>query len=284
MKTVSGSAFARERSVCPALLMTIAGPHMGICAAVQGRGPCVDPVVPLLPLLVLKHDRRMMVAVTRALKATKICLRDLKVYYNNLSDSDPSREDINQLIFPYPRIFHFRGNDVPFVYDRQLGDKLLFEAHVNQAVSDLPVGQEIYVKYTDSYCCEAHEQCYALDQSAPCLYAHSVLANGWHMVVMEKLAGVDFRPQEEPQSVKEKLQRVVQHLHTKGLVHGDLRANNIRVVGDRVCLVDFDWAGRAGEQRYPGFMNHADVEWPAGASDGEFLQFEHDNAWLQRLV
>jgi hypothetical protein len=60
MRIVEEAHFARARTVCPALLLTIAGPHVGIAAAAPARGPCVDPVFPLLPLLVLKQDKRMM--------------------------------------------------------------------------------------------------------------------------------------------------------------------------------------------------------------------------------
>jgi hypothetical protein len=60
MLIVEEAHFARARTVCPALLLTIAGPHMGIAAAVHARGACVDPVLSLLPLLVLKQDKRMM--------------------------------------------------------------------------------------------------------------------------------------------------------------------------------------------------------------------------------
>eukprot|EP00981_Chlorochromonas_danica_P015552 scaffold13179_cov288-Ochromonas_danica.AAC.1 len=83
--------------------------------------------------------------------------------------------------------------------------------------------------------------------------------------------------------MKERLREVVCNLHEQGLVHGDLRANNIRVAGDRVCLLDFDWSGRAGEQRYPNFMNHTEIVWPDGASDGELLQPAHDDEWLMKL-
>lgn len=70
------------------------------------------------------------------------------------------------------------------------------------------------------------------------------------------------------------------------LLHGDPRANNVLIVGDgdRVCLLDFDWAGPVGQQRYPAFMNHTQIDWPEGASDDELIQMEHDNAWLARLL
>jgi hypothetical protein len=103
------------------------------------------------------------------------------------------------------------------------------------------------------------------------------------MLVMEAVKGdIEFNSS-LPIQAKERLQDLVNRLHFQNLVHGDLRANNIRVVGDRVCIIDFDWSGKAGIQRYPDFMNHQEIVWPDGARDGEFLYPEHDIEWLKRL-
>ena len=56
-----------------------------------------------------------------------------------------------------------------------------------------------------------------------------------------------------------------------------------------VCFVDFDWAGLSGVVRYPPFMNHAGVNWPAGALDGQPILPQHDvellsNTMQQRLL
>jgi serine/threonine protein kinase len=173
---------------------------------------------------------------------------------------------------------------VSFAYDRQIAGKLVFVAHVTSAAGGLQAGQEIIVKYAETYSADAHQRCYDHEQSAPHLYAHSLLPNGWNMVVMERVAGGYFKGRREKATLQQRLRSAVAHLHAGGLVHGDLRANNVLVVGDRVCLLDFDWSGPAGVQRYPGFMNHGQIDWPAGASDGEPLQVEHDNVWLVRLM
>jgi hypothetical protein len=44
----------------------------------------------------------------------------------------------------------------------------------------------------------------------------------------------------------------------------------------RVCLLDFDGAGRAGVARYPAFMNRVDLRWPAGAREGGLIDASHD--------
>ena len=51
----------------------------------------------------------------------------------------------------------------------------------------------------------------------------------------------------------------------------------------QAMLVDFDWTGVAGKDCYPLFMNHENIDWPAGAEDGKVLQKNHDEVWLERL-
>jgi RIO-like serine/threonine protein kinase len=102
------------------------------------------------------------------------------------------------------------------------------------------------------------------------------------MLVMEAVEGEDFSIGLHAR-VSNRLQEVVCNLHRHGFVHGDLRANNICVAGERVCIIDFDWSGPAGEQRYPNFMNHLDITWPDGANDGELVLPAHDMEWLRRL-
>jgi hypothetical protein len=105
------------------------------------------------------------------------------------------------------------------------------------------------------------------------------------MLVMERLVGAEFKPHLESDTVQNKLIQVVNRLNQAGLVHGDLRGNNIRVIDERVCLLDFDWSGLAGTQRYPGFMNHTGgIDWAEGVSDGLPLQTAHDQHMLARLV
>lgn len=46
-------------------------------------------------------------------------------------------------------------------------------------------------------------------------------------------------------------------------------------------MIDFDWSGPPS-QAYPLFMNHAEINWPAGVGDGKLLAFEHDDEWINR--
>jgi serine/threonine protein kinase len=74
-------------------------------------------------------------------------------------------------------------------------------------------------------------------------------------------------------------------LHSRGIVHGDVRAFNI-VFGPQSRLIDFDLAGTAGTKRYPSGYNSntlVDSQRHQDAKAGELLQKEHDRfslAWI----
>ena len=53
------------------------------------------------------------------------------------------------------------------------------------------------------------------------------------------------------------------HYGTDVHVHGDLRVQNILVVDDSISILDFDWAGKEGEVRYPQELNTSDPHYLA---------------------
>src|SRR5688572_17282077 len=58
-----------------------------------------------------------------------------------------------------------------------------------------------------------------------------------------------------PGTVLGDVEKAVALLHANGWVFGDLRDANVVVSGGRGFLVDFDWAGKEGEDRYPAALN-----------------------------
>ena len=66
--------------------------------------------------------------------------------------------------------------------------------------------------------------------------------------------------------------------------HGDMRLPNVAVLFENnqwhVRFLDFDWAGVAGEDMYPPFMNPK-IGWPAGAQPSAVMLASHDVALLQ---
>ncbi len=49
-----------------------------------------------------------------------------------------------------------------------------------------------------------------------------------------------------------------------------------------VRFIDFDWAGRAGDVRYPSFMTHRDVLWPDNVREFAHVIQTHDSNLLKR--
>ena len=84
------------------------------------------------------------------------------------------------------------------------------------------------------------------------------------------------------------LQKIIAALDEKKYVHGDLRSNNIMIRTDvmdksvELKVVDFDWAGKAGQVYYPAERNE-EFQWPGEA--GGPIEQDHDskmvNSWMK---
>ena len=301
---------AANLTVMPLLLLSLVGPNLSFSFLATGETVVMDPATPFLSCLFLPFDTPQMTQTAKAFRAMKDCVKNLQQMYCTLQQqklpttsasaaaegsSSSASPRTDQLQFPYRRHFSFHGSRVEFDYDKRYADKLVFEAHTTTAPSSgvttiPPLNTGLIVKFTRTYCIEAHTICHSFHRAAPQLYAMEELAGGWFIVVMELLRGFDiYFPLDRP--LHDELEAVIANLHAHGYVHGDLRVCNILVglwedsahLADRrrrICLIDFDWTGKEGSTRYPGFMNHQDVEWPDGASDNLPLQKAHDVHFL----
>lgn len=80
----------------------------------------------------------------------------------------------------------------------------------------------------------------------------------------------------------------LQHLHSKNIVHGDIRLRNIIFNHEDVTkssLIDFDYSGRVGEDRYPSTL----CEVPDGIRttkmmNGDFMDFKCDNICMSHCM
>jgi len=114
------------------------------------------------------------------------------------------------------------------------------------------------------------------------------------MVVMEYVEGKTLRAwagRKLPQDVIDAVKAGVDALHAEDFVHGDLHGPKIMIAdappegaaeGDRVRFVDFDWAGKAGEFRYPVHLGSYICK-TAGVSDHVHIEMEHDRKMLAML-
>jgi hypothetical protein len=269
-------------SCCPSLLLSIMGPTIFICTAAFTETFTMDPAFQS-SLLFLPSDKEMMVTVATALKAVKLCIPELKEYYRGQGDYREGK----YFHFPFYRSITLTDAShctINYLEAIVSGNKPLYSATM---VTD-GVDHAVIVKFTRSYCIEAHLRLAERNQ-APFLYGWHHCCGGWIMLVMDDLrekTNLCTRPLGGDDKHADSLRACVNTLHEGGWVHGDLRSGNVLLSNstDDVFLIDFDWCGLENEQRYPPFMNHSEIEWPNGASDGLVLKKEHDIHFLNQMI
>ncbi|CAG7849900.1 SubName: Full=Uncharacterized protein {ECO:0000313/EMBL:CCA77651.1} [Serendipita indica DSM 11827] len=270
----------------PCFLVYYIGTNIGFAGAVVGMKPQFEPLTSNLSFEANHHDRRRLEPLVRALCALQQGVKLLQDVYLPNENSLPPRG----FMYPY-RDFYTDGQcKVTFEYSRRLNPaKLLFQCVRKE--DQMP----LCVKFTLKYTKEAHQVC--SDQGvAPKLYSVERLPGGWWMVVMEYLSEEEYTMRSSVDvdvvKFKEAIKGVVGFLHRSGFVHGDIRACNIMIrrewddgIGMRnVKLVDFDWAGKDGEARYPANVNYEQIVRPKDARDGLPITKEHDLEMIETAV
>jgi hypothetical protein len=137
---------------------------------------------------------------------------------------------------------------------------------------------------------------YADPDGAPKAYAMEYLQHPDWITLFDylKVPGISSKSMS---FIKSSIDVVLNVLEKDGSVHGDLRSNNIMVkvsannqlipVDNRAVInvIDFDWAGKAGEVFYPVMRNESihGIIWPGEA--GGAIELDHDstlvNSWLK---
>jgi RIO-like serine/threonine protein kinase len=75
--------------------------------------------------------------------------------------------------------------------------------------------------------------------------------------------------------VLKKVFEAVKVMHSAGYVLGDVRPPNVMIgKEDQVMLIDFDWAGKEGDVRYPAYMSEG--IWTDGIEWMEKINKTHD--------
>lgn len=195
-----------------------------------------------------------------------------------------------------------------FTYVSSIGSRRVF-----RVVED---GTPLCVKFSKRYSSEAHKA--ACDAGiAPALRAVNAVCD-WIMIVMDditaeysntmwdikyrgKKAGTGKRkakPQEEHaaqprvkpavslEEVQKQVEAILKVLHAKGWAHGDVRDCNMLMRNEDVSaekadfqIVDWDWAGRLSEVKYPRAINREDVIRPPNALASKAITAE-DDMWM----
>ncbi|KAI8975930.1 hypothetical protein BD414DRAFT_423507 [Trametes punicea] len=154
---------------------------------------------------------------------------------------------------------------------------------------------EVVVKFTDRYHADAHKLL-AAEHLAPALHACVPVCGDLFMAVMDRVEGemawaVLARGEQLPYRIYEDVRRAITLLHSHNLVFGDLRTPNIMVVpggsgpddGPRGMLVDLDWVGAHGGDRYPASLDESLPDWTIGIQRHGIMDKAHDTAMLVRF-
>ncbi|THV04062.1 hypothetical protein K435DRAFT_714825 [Dendrothele bispora CBS 962.96] len=304
------SAAFRTRSNAPSVSLGLAGSELIVSSMISTDAVYVEELYCEDLHGGFDIDERV-IRVARVLQAVKNAFDGLNTFYAKLIEDDSSLPDGSHLL---PRPVHANAPHLDLV--DSLGLRFLYKLgsrkggqvgtnantermrNMQHAVyvalgdgTHIP-SEEVIVKFTLKYNVEAH-QTLAKANLAPKLYHHCPVLGGYVMIVMEKVVGKmawdwkNFDQRKMPRSIYADVHRAVDILHDKGIVFGDLRLPNILVrdISQRAVLVDFDWAAKEGEGRYPPTIDPDSLShgWASGVERYGLMKKEHDLHMLEML-
>jgi len=269
----------------PSFLVSIVGPLIAVYGVVAyGQRIHCDPLTPYFHLLPVIDDNYSWRALGRSLRALKLSLPKLHQYYSDLvaREVDVIPGNIPDHPYPYLTRVHVgkEGDWIEFTYVKPLGRRVFL-------CTVTTTGRRIVLKYIQSVqdidTLTRGQRELATIGSAPELIAVTQIPPDWTVTVSEFIDGAsyyDSTPERDSNLVA-----ALNGLHSLGIVHGDIRKNNVLVVpnSSRVIIVDFDFTGLHNVGRYPDRLNQ-DIRWPPGVRDGAFLRIEHDNDFAMRMM
>ncbi|KAF8129803.1 hypothetical protein EV363DRAFT_1417512 [Boletus edulis] len=171
--------------------------------------------------------------------------------------------------------------------DLQIIDTIQKSLYRNVYAASSSSSGDLVIKLTYSYSHDLHAFCTDLDH-APELLAFERLPGGVFAIAMERLKGktldsISSISAELRDKWTRDLRAIVEKIHKKGYVHGDLRPPNIFCVDDRIMLLDFDWGGKVGEARYPHARLHPQLTTGRDMSNLEITK-DDDNRVLRNTL
>lgn len=232
------------------------------------------------------YDGKALESVARLFKALFVGLQDLKMFYSNLTAAPVPNI---QRMFPFTRSYvDSHGRDVDFQYIKQLDStKAIYLAESSSH-------RQLIVKFVQRYNSRAH-----------CLLASHGLAPQLHysslddpnskkmgalgVVIMDFIPGLDayqlYSKTQLPEAIFDGVEQAIDILHTKSIVFGDLRLPNIIITErKKPMLIDFDWCGTHGIDRYPSTLNDlSSIDWHEGVVRNGVMSMEHDIFMLKAM-
>ncbi|KAF5309866.1 hypothetical protein D9619_010368 [Psilocybe cf. subviscida] len=275
---------------CPTFLLGFSGCQLTISAAVLTDKCIVERLATLWVGRSSTFDQNRIVDTARVFHALSMALEELVQWYQ--SDIIANRDSYDPAAnkpFNHPRFFphadqypaNGEGFDdaIKFEYLYPLETSSLCVTFLARATTDH--SDKFVVKFTQQYCSALHRLLAERGMAPALRYCGRIDASTpyqkWQMVVMDYYDG---RPPTEEQApeIRDDIKKTVTIGHEAGFVFGDIRRPNVLVgkADGQVKLIDFDWAGKADEARYPPDMSDNDMLWVAGMKPTEIIQKQHD--------
>ncbi|TFK22705.1 hypothetical protein FA15DRAFT_681524 [Coprinopsis marcescibilis] len=284
----------------PVILLGISGTRIEVSAAV-----CVGPIyvstLYTLDLALGVQASANATQLARVFNALSSARTDLINYYDEIPDS-PSASSQLTAVYPDPTFVDARSPPLTFSkFTARKGestftipnwcDSLTF---IYNATLDT-TGQEVVVKFTRRYNQAAHA-ILSNRGLAPKLHFCGRIVGELYMVVMDRVKGMSLWEllQEGvpiPAFVLEKVEKAISYLHDANVVFGDLRDANILcfhseesdgLANRGVFLIDFDWAGKDGQDLYPATLN-TENPWEESVRPLGVMRKAHDMWQVDRL-
>ncbi|KDQ57045.1 hypothetical protein JAAARDRAFT_157094 [Jaapia argillacea MUCL 33604] len=287
----------RNRTCCPTFLIGLDGCHLVVCGAVITDKCIVDRLAMMWVGRSTTHDEDRTEDVARLFYALALAIKELKNWYQTIGDRPAWSSGMlsHPRFFPFADCYPLNGEDfdagiVRFQYKYPLQTSSTCVSFLAHAEPGTEGSKPIVIKFVQRYCPELHRLLAAQD-AAPKLLYHgridkSTPYRNWTMVVM---AYFDGKPSYEDDLYKtgdvcRKVASIVTSAHLAGFVLGDVRPPNVLVSATGVVkLIDFDWAGREGDEvRYPAHISDAPGFWVDGVEAKALIKRSHDQAMVAK--
>ena len=241
------------------------------------------------------HASDNIIRLARVFGALSRCRLDLHNYYDRVSNLRPPRLSC---LYPNPTLIDRSKTLPPLTYRRFLsraGRPTSALVDLGNATTSMYIAtlgdtnEEVIVKFTARYNEVAHRLLAGADL-APKLHFCERVIGDLYMVVMDCVDGMSvWQLQQDnkpvPAVVLKDIDNALHILHAKDIIFGDLRDPNILYLASEECamLVDFDWCGKDGEDRYSATLNPSNA-WPEDVSPYSIMRKAHDIWQLDRLA
>ena len=270
-----------DRCPAPGFLLELVGPHLFISGAVYGKYVFVDRLVD--PVWLVPQKEEAMIRIARIFKALKEAIGEIQQYYENVPVTQPR--------FPIFQSF-YKGK---IRYEKAI-KRHTFKGTLTYNNGEREDGEDVVVTFVKQYSREAHELMNFYGYAPQLIhYEERVGGTQYTAIVMKYIANA--RPldkfleyatkyktfNEIKEYARDSCTKALKVMHDNRFCHGKISSKSIlgkiKDDGVKIFIINYKWAGRQGEARYP---LSADI--PEGAQPGDLITQNQDKKQLKKLL